>query len=507
MASPATTLIRAGRPQGARPHERYLLEPEGWIRLAAALQAEPALALLALWAEPDLVHAAFLDEAEPSGTVLLASAPLRERHYAALSPARPGAALFERAVRDLWGAVADGAVDARPWLDHGRWPFEAPLSGAPVRRSAASARLDVFPGWTLPADAHLVPEGPVRGVVAEPSLMRFAVQGDAVLRAEARLGYAHKGVIGAMLGKSPRVAARFTARLSGDSTVAHSWAFAAAAEAAADASPPPRAALLRGLMCELERVANHLRDLARCCGAVGAMGPGDRFGSLRERLLRACAEAFGHRLMMDLVLPGGVASDVSPGGLSALVEAVSVVDAAMPGLAEETRAVRERLAGIGTLSEALVARFAAGGPVGRASGRAFDVRVALPHPPYDALPPTVLVLAGGDAAARLSLRLAEVTESLRLVPLLLDRLGAEPGEVAVPLPSRAGEGVGIVESFRGETLHWVALDQNGLLRACFPRDPSWPQWPLLQAAMASGDLADAAVCEASFRPSVSGVDL
>ena len=59
----ASTLIRAGAPQGAQPAERYLLAAEAWARLPAALLAEPGLALLALWAEPGMVHAAFLEEA------------------------------------------------------------------------------------------------------------------------------------------------------------------------------------------------------------------------------------------------------------------------------------------------------------------------------------------------------------------------------------------------------------------------------------------------------------
>ncbi|MFT8244766.1 hydrogenase expression protein HypE [Roseomonas sp. BN140053] len=504
--TPATALIRAGQLQGALPYERFRLPPESWALLPGALLAEPTLALLGLWGEPGTVHAAFLDEAV--GGVILCSAPARDGRYAALSPARPGASLMERAARDLWGLVAEGGTDGRPWLDHGRWVFDAPLSAGPVRRSAPPPQPEFLP--VAGEGVHQVSLGPVRDGVAEPAHLRFHVRGETVLRLEARLGYAHKGTIGLMLGKTPRTAARFAARLSGDSTVAHGWAFALAAEAATDAVPPPRATVLRAVMAELERVANHLRDWGNTCAAAGFPWLEGRCGLLREMLLRACAEAFGHRLMMERVIPGGVAADLDVAGDAAIRQAVAAVAAALPGLVavfEGHAGLADRLGGTGVVSPELAARFAAGGVVGRASGRGMDARAVLPLAPYGEV--SVPVLTAGDAAARLRVRIAELRESLRLLPELLDAL--PPGEVAVPLPSpprgRAGEGVGIVESFRGEVLHWIALDETGLLRAAFPRDPSWLHWPLLEAAMAGGSVADFALCAASINPSCSGVDL
>ena len=121
--------IRAGRPQGCRPHQRYLLEPGQWRALVVALRDDRALELLSLWAEPGFVHAAFH---QPNEGVLLASLAVAERSYPALSPVRAGAVRFERMIRDLWGHNAEAGVDLRPWLDHGRWPVTAPMSPRPV---------------------------------------------------------------------------------------------------------------------------------------------------------------------------------------------------------------------------------------------------------------------------------------------------------------------------------------------------------------------------------------
>ncbi len=284
----ASTIIRAGVPQGARPFERYLLAKDAWARLPAALLDEPGLALLALWAEPAMVHAAFLEEA--STTVLLASVPAEGGRYAALSPARPGAVRFERMIRDLWALVAEDAVDLRPWLDHGRWPAAGPMSAQPAPLHGAEPPQPEF----LPVEGegiHQIPVGPIHAGVIEPGHFRFHIQGEVVVRLEARLGYKHKGTLSLMLGKSPRAAAAFAARLSGDSTVAHGWAFAAAAEAALGVTVPPRAVALRGVMAELERVHNHLNDWGFVCNDAAFAFPHARCGFLREGVLRACARS------------------------------------------------------------------------------------------------------------------------------------------------------------------------------------------------------------------------
>ncbi len=505
-AADALALIRGGAPQRCRPHERFLLAPARWAALAEALAVDHGPALLALWAEPAMVHAAFLSEAE--GVVVLASAPAEAGRYAALSPARPGAARFERAVRDLWGLPAEGAADLRPWLDHGRWPVAAPLGARPAPNAGPPPQPEFLPAEG--EGVHQIPVGPVHAGVIEPGHFRFHVQGETVVRLEERLGYTHKGTIGLMLGKSPRSAARFAARLSGDSTVAHAWAFAMAAEAATGTAPPPRAVALRALMAELERVHNHLNDWGFVCNDAAFAYPHARCGALREGVLRACAAAFGHRLMMDRVVPGGVSADLAEEGPSAILAALEAVAAELPALEriyEGHASLQDRVVGTGAVGAALVARFAAGGFVGRAAGRGLDARRMPGYAPYDELAFEVPVLPQGDVDARVRIRVAELKESIGLVRRMLED-GLPSGEVAVSLPRDAGgEGVGIVEGFRGECLHWVALDDGGLIRAVFPRDPSWLQWPLLEAAVENNIVADFPLCNKSFNCSYSGVDL
>src|SRR5208283_3106322 len=119
-------------------------------------------------------------------------------------------------------------------------------------------------------------------------------------------------------GANVQRAAILAARVSGDSTVAYSVAFARAVEAALGIEAPTRAHGLRGLMAELERLANHFGDIGAICNDAAFSLMHAHCGVLRERTLRAAHAAFGHRLMMDAVVPGGVAVDLAPEGVTAI---------------------------------------------------------------------------------------------------------------------------------------------------------------------------------------------
>ena len=159
------------------------------------------------------------------------------------------------------------------------------------------------------------------------------------------------------------------------------------------------------------------------------------------------------------------------------------------------------------LDPPLARRFGAGGHVGRASGRGFDARHALAYPPYDSLRFEVPVRQDGDVNARVWIRIREVEQSLGLVEQILERL--PPGDVCVPVAGTGteAEGMAIVEAFRGDVLGWVRLDRAGQIARCHLRDPSWFQWPLLEAAIADNIVADFPLCNKSFNCSYSGHDL
>ncbi len=483
--------IRAvGNTEPCRPWLRHVLAPPAWAALAAAL-ANDATIVLGLWADALQIHALLRDGQD----ILAASVTVEAGRYPALSPARPAAALFERMIRDLWGHVAEGGLDDRTWLDHARWPLAHPLSPRPGLPGGAVEPPE-FVARDEP-DAMQIPLGPIHGAIEEAAHLRLTTRGDTVLRAEVRLGYAHKGTLALMQGKTPRTAARFAARLAAEATVAHSVAFARATEAALAVAIPPRAAILRAVMMEQERIAGHLDDLGRMGDAAG-LGPLHAAAAReRELLLRAADRAFGHRLMMDVVVPGGVAADIAPDGAAALRDALNGLETALPALQRRMDPLLARLEQVG-----VIAGTDAGGVVGRAAGRGFDARLL--DPAYTSPGLAVPMEHAGDAAARCRVRLAEIANSVRMTRALLGVL--PEGPVSVALPAESGEGIGCAESLRGGVWHWLRLD-HGLIAAAFPCDPGWALWPLAEAAIAGEAVEDVELIRLSCGLPGSGVDL
>jgi Ni,Fe-hydrogenase III large subunit len=496
--------------EGHRPWSRFVLDEAGWHALTARLETAD-WSLLGLWGESDTVHAALHEEA--NGGIAVVSLPCPTGRFPSLGAVRPSAIRLERTIFDLFGHVPLGSLDGRPWLDHGNWPLVHPLAARPGERPVPDKPAGTNYAF-LPADSaelHQIAVGPVHAGTIEPGHFRFHANGETVARLEERLGYAHKGTERLMAGKPVAEAAQLAARISGDSTVAHSLAFARAVEAALDIAVPPRAVYLRALMAELERLANHLGDVGAICNDASFAFMLAHCGVLRERVLRASQHCFGHRLMMDRIVPGGVAGDIAADGPALLRGVVAEIAPRFETLVRiyhNRPSLLDRTVGTGITALELVHRFAAGGPVGRAAGRGSDARRSPGYPPYDNLVFEVPVLVEGDVHSRLLIRVAEIRASLALVEQILAAMPpAEDGVLSVALPRHAGEGMALVEGFRGEILTWVALSASGRVRRCHARDPSWFQWPLLEAAIEGNIVADFPLCNKSFNCSYSGHDL
>jgi Ni,Fe-hydrogenase III large subunit len=213
--------------------------------------------------------------------------------------------------------------------------------------------------------------------------------------------------------------------------------------------------------------------------------------------------------MMDAVVPGGVARDPGAGCVAEVAALLQEVRRLFPKLVElydNTASLQDRAATTGVLRGELARQFGAGGYVGRASGRAFDARKMPGYPPYDRLDFEVPVFDAGDVNARVWVRIREVEQSLALIEQVLRRLPAGAVRLAIDPNGEVREGLGMAEAFRGDVLVWVRLEGDRVAR-CHLRDPSWFQWPLLEAAIEGNIVADFPLCNKSFNCSYSGHDL
>jgi Ni,Fe-hydrogenase III large subunit len=498
-----TDTIAGERVSGHRPWPRVIVGADEWRRAGEEFQAL-RWTLLGLWSDTGAVHMAVLDE--PASDLAVLTFECRDGTFPSIGALHPPAIRLERAIHDLYGLTPVGAPDARPWLDLGFWGVEQPLGSA--RAPTAPRAPYVF----LPVEGenlHQIPVGPVHAGIIEPGHFRFTANGETVVRLEQRLGYVHKGIDSLMAGASLEQAARLASRTSGDSTVAYALAFAHAVEAALDITVPSRARYLRALMAELERLANHFGDIGAICNDASFSIMHAQCGILRERALRAADACFGHRLMMDRVVPGGVAQDLGADGMAAVTSLLAEARRVFPRLVrlyDNTTSLQDRTAQTGILRTDYARQFGAGGYVGRASGRAFDARKALRYAPYGELSFEVPTRDAGDVDARVWIRIEEVEQSLSLIEQIMQRLPDGAIQAEIKPAGEPREGLGFAESFRGDVLVWLRIDGDRIAR-CHLRDPSWFQWPLLEVVIEGNIVADFPLCNKSFNCSYSGHDL
>jgi Ni,Fe-hydrogenase III large subunit len=179
-------------------------------------------------------------------------------------------------------------------------------------------------------------------------------------------------------------------------------------------------------------------------------------------------------------------------------------------LYDNTASLQDRTVTTGVVKAELARQYAAGGYIGRASGRQFDARRSPGYPPYNELKFEVPVLSEGDVDARVWIRIAEVGQSLAMIEQILDMLPRGPVHAKIPAAVQGlepREGLAMVEGFRGDILAWVRIGNTGRIACCHLRDPSWFQWPLIEAAIEGNIVADFPLCNKSFNCSYSGHDL
>ncbi|HEX9881031.1 MAG TPA: NADH-quinone oxidoreductase subunit C [Hyphomicrobium sp.] len=504
MSFLSALIDQSSRVGAHRPWPRVIVDTEMWREAVIGLAAGEAT-LLGLWSDGDAVHMA-LTAADEFAVVSL---PVPQRRFPSVALSHAPALRLERTLRDLYGLEPEGAFDVRPWLDHNRWGVRHPLGDRQDADPSGDA-YEFYPAEGPPM--HQIPVGPVHAGIIEPGHFRFTANGEAVVRLEQRLGYVHKGIDALMIGAPIERAAKLAGRTSGDSTVAYAIAFARAVEAALEIEAPPRAQWLRALMAELERMANHLGDFGAICNDASFALMLAQCGLLREQVLRASDACFGHRLMMDRVVPGGTAADLDEAGVGAVSELVARLRKAFPpliALYDNTASLQDRTVTTGIVKPELARLYGAGGFVGRASGRPFDARRTPGYAPYSELTFEVPVRDDGDVNARVWIRIREIEQSLALIEQIIDRLPA--GAVRTDLTTASGsgdrEGIALAEAFRGDVLAWVRIAADGTIARAHLRDASWFQWPLLEAAIEGNIVADFPLCNKSFNCSYSGHDL
>ena len=415
--------------------------------------------------------------ADPQRGVYEVSLPLgADRRMKAVSGDIPALAWDEREMAQDRGVAFASLPDHRPlWMKDGEMPAAILAHGEGLM--------------------HFV-VGPVHAGIIEPGRFTISSGGETVVHLDAQLGYAHRGVERDLEGEDPVVAARRIARICGSCSAARSYAYATALEQLARLDISDEALYARVLLLELERVWNHLGDLAASSAGAG-WNPGFTRGiALKERVLEICARVSGHRFLFDAIVPGGVSVrdlDIA----IAVQELAREIDAYLRFLFGNA-SVLSRWQRAGVVTHEVARACGAVGPAHRASRGGVDLRSYLSYGAYRHFTLHPAQARSGDVLARCSVKRQELVEALQLIREALRKLGGRVPSAPLQMPELLGRATTAVEGPRGAEVVSVRVGANGRLERVHVISASYRNWPIVARAMDGNIVPDFPLVNKSF---------
>jgi Ni,Fe-hydrogenase III large subunit/Ni,Fe-hydrogenase III component G len=441
-----------------------------------------------------------------------------ETAFPSLTGAIPAAHWYEREIRDMFGLIPRGHPDPRRLVFHEAFPADA----HPLRKDWTMTEADKkewgkgtavkvpHPFMEVAGEGIIeIPVGPVHAGIIEPGHFRFSAVGETIFFLEPRLSYTHKGTEKHFEALGFTEGARLAERVSGTSSFSHGAAYCMAVERMTGTVISEKAAAVRTLLIELERLYNHIGDIGNMCAGT-ALAVGYMNGAvIKEQLMQLNERLTGSRYLRGVNVAGGVTRDVFDKAddiLKTVDKAVKDYKDLMQLLLGSVSHI-ERLQGTGRLSKDIAAKLGVTGVAARASGLPDDMRKSHPHLLYDRLIFEAHTLEKGDVFARMMLRGEEVECSVSIIQALIE--SAYPGELAIPLkPAVAwSSALGYAESPRGSLFYWVMADKEGRPLRVKLRSPSYCNWPAVPFAVHGNIVPDFPLCNKSFNLSYSGTDM
>ena len=440
--------------------------------------------------------------------------PVTGARFTSVTSVLHQAGLYERKIQSFFGLEPVGARDKRSFILHEEnWP----KSTYPLRKDFDPRKLSDKPAGEYQfhkvygEGVYEIPVGPIHAGIIEPGHFRFSVAGEEIILLEARLGYVHKGSE-KMFEQLPMAdKLRLSEKISGDSSFSHSLAFCQAIENLAGVIAPERAAYLRLIFAEMERIACHVGDIGFIMLDTGFNFGGYQGARLREGILRLNDKLSGSRFMRGVNALGGVSKGLTQTELKQLQSELTKFGAdfeEMVAAALASKTLRERLNNTGRLDPEVAKDHGVVGVSAKAVGLGHDTRIDFPYAAYNDVPlQSVVTQPSGDVYARFMVRINEVRASIELIRQAAKKMptGALRAELT-KLPKNS-VAVGCVEGWRGDITYFVATDDKGNLSRVVVRDPSFVNWQVVGYCGAGNMVPDFPLINKSFNLSYTGNDL
>ncbi len=431
--------------------------------------------------------------------------------YDSITHIIPAAAWYEREIKDMFGLVPKGHPDLRPLVLHETFPEDFFPLRKNVKVNAKVRGERQFKVRTAKGEGLFeVPVGPIHAGIIEPGHFRFSQAGEAMLQLDAKLFYTHRGIEKAVEGKTPYEALPIVERICGACSVSNTWSFCQAVEKAVSVKVTRRAEIIRTLLMELERITNHVGDIGNIPAGVGFNPAISLGGRLKEKLMRLNESVAGNRFLRGMIIPGGVSMDITP-ELCELIHQVmdEVADGVedMSTMFHEQENFQNRIQTTGIVRSQTAIDLAMVGVGARASGYSHDSRCDFSYGVYDELDFKPYTKTMGDVAARLLVRIGELSASFEMVDKLIELLNdCGEQELSVAMEYIEGSGWGISESARGSNFQYVALDGDGRIDRLFVRSASYANWPALPIAVQGDIIPDFPLINKSFELCYACID-
>lgn len=266
------------------------------------------------------------------------------------------------------------------------------------------------------------------------------LDGEIIVDAKPDLGYLHTGIEKEMEVKTWQQAVTLTDRVDYLANLSNNLCYALAVEKLLGIEIPPKAQFSRVMLCELSRIQSHLVWLGTHALDIGAMSVFFYCFREREEILRIFEMFSGQRMMTSYIRIGGLALD-HPRGWDKRVKAFvdsfpSKIDQ-YQNLLDNNPIWKERTIGVGGLAVDRLIDLGVTGPMIRAAGLKWDVRINEPYSSYEKFDIRVPVYNNNDVYDRYRVRMDELRESGRIAKAALEgmpegRFQADAPKVVLP---------------------------------------------------------------------------
>jgi energy-converting hydrogenase A subunit O len=306
-----------------------------------------------------------------------------------------------------------------------------------------------------------IPLGPIHPCFKEPARIKCQTSGERVLSAEMELGYMKKGIERIMKGRPWQEVMFLAERVCGICSVIHNMVFIESLEKISGIDLPERAALLRVIVNELDRMQSHTLANFSYCYTIEHETLAMYLLDVREKVMDLLELITGARVTCAYMVPGGVRFDLRPEDarrLSAGIDRIEADITRFMRMFEGGPLIATRSRGVGILTREVALQVHAVGPTARGSGMP-ETDFRLRHPTYQSLDFSPESREEGDNYARIMVRFQEVLQSIRLIRQCLDRMA--PGPVRGGGIPKAGEIAYSGEAPRGELSYFLRTDDAG----------------------------------------------